>query len=248
MKRKLKIIKVIFGVVLLIGLISFTTIRNATRPIKKINVAFIQPVDNYFIDDQTIRELANRNGGDILKQTISEVNVKDIEQKVSESPFVDSVQVSKSIDGSIDLEIKANTAVARVKPVNGQQFYITSKGKKMPMSKISSANVILVYGDVKPNEYEYLSEFVQALKEDDLLKNHIIAIQKVGLRSFNLIVNKGNYYIELGTLNNFKKKLNNLVLFYNQYIDYIGTEDYEKLSLKYVNQVVATKRVKNGEQ
>lgn len=246
MKRKLKIIKVILGVVLLIGLISFTTIHNAARPIKKINVAFIQPIDNYFIDDQTIRELANKNGEDILSQTISEVNVNNIEHKVSESPFVDSVQVSKSIDGYINLEIKANKAVARVKPDNGQQFYITSKGKKMPMSKLSSANVILVYGDVKPNEYKDLSEFTQALKNNELLNNHIIAIQKVGLRSYNLIVNKGNYYIELGTLNNFDKKLNNLILFYNQYIDYIGTEDYEKLSLKYVNQVVATKRVKNG--
>ena len=85
-------------------------------------------------------------------------------------------------------------------------------------------------------------------KADDLLKNHIIAIQKVGQRSFNLIVNTGNYYIELGTLNNFEQKLHNLKLFYNQYIDFIGTEDYEKLSLKFVNQVVATKRIKNGEQ
>lgn len=118
----------------------------------------------------------------------------------------------------------------------------------MPLSKLSSANVILVSGDVKPNEYEELSKFVQALKADDLLKNHIIAVQKVGQRSYNLIVNTGNYYIELGTLNNFEQKLHNLKLFYNQYIDYIGTGDYEKLSLKFVNQVVATKRIKNGKQ
>ena len=61
-------------------------------------------------------------------------------------------------------------------------------------------------------------------------------------------VTTGNYYIELGTLNNFEQKLHNLKLFYNQYIDYIGTGDYEKLTLKFVNQVVATKRIKNGEQ
>ena len=55
-------------------------------------------------------------------------------------------------------------------------------------------------------------------------------------------------YIELGTLNNFEQKLHNLKLFYDQYIDYIGTGDYEKLSLKFVNQVVATKRIINGKQ
>jgi len=246
-KRKLKIIKVIFGVALLIGLISFTVIKNASRTVKKIDVAFVQPVDNYFINDESIREIINKDGKDILKQSLREVNVKEIEQKVSESPFVDSVQVSKDINGHLRLDIKANSAVARIKTLKNE-FYLTTKGGKMPLSKLNSADVILVSGDVKPNEYEDLSKFVQALKADDLLKNHIIAIQKVGQRSFNLIVNTGNYYIELGTLNNFEQKLHNLKLFYNQYIDFIGTEDYEKLSLKFVNQVVATKRIKNGKQ
>jgi len=246
-KRKLKIIKVIFGVALLIGLISFTVIKNASRTVKKIDVAFVQPVDNYFINDESIREIINKDGKDILKQSLREVNVKEIEQKVSESPFVNSVQVSKDINGHLRLDIKANSAVARIKTLKNE-FYLTTKGGKMPLSKLNSADVILVSGDVKPNEYEDLSKFVQALKADDLLKNHIIAIQKVGQRSFNLIVNTGNYYIELGTLNNFEQKLHNLKLFYNQYIDFIGTEDYEKLSLKFVNQVVATKRIKNGEQ
>ncbi|MGV0936971.1 cell division protein FtsQ/DivIB [Empedobacter falsenii] len=243
----MKIIKVIFGIALLIGLISFTVIKNASRTVNKIDVAFVQPVDNYFINDESIREIINKDGKDILKQSLREVNVKEIEQKVSESPFVDSVQVSKDINGHLRLDIKANSAVARIKTLKNE-FYLTTKGGKMPLSKLNSADVILVSGDVKPNEYEDLSKFVQALKADDLLKNHIIAIQKVGQRSFNLIVNTGNYYIELGTLNNFEQKLHNLKLFYNQYIDFIGTEDYEKLSLKFVNQVVATKRIKNGEQ
>ncbi len=247
MKRKLKIIKVIFGVALLIGLISFTVIKNASRTVNKIDVAFVQPVDNYFINDESIREIINKDGKNIMKQSLREVNVKEIEQIVSESPFVDSVQVSKDINGHLRLDIKANSAVARIKTLKNE-FYLTTKGGKMPLSKLNSADVILVSGDVKPNEYEDLSKFVQALKADDLLKNHIIAIQKVGQRSFNLIVNTGNYYIELGTLNNFEQKLHNLKLFYNQYIDFIGTEDYEKLSLKFVNQVVATKRIKNGEQ
>ncbi|WP_313253187.1 cell division protein FtsQ/DivIB [Empedobacter sp.] len=242
----MKIIKVIFGVALLIGLISFTVIKNASRTVNKIDVAFVQPVDNYFINDESIREIINKDGKNIMKQSLREVNVKEIEQIVSESPFVDSVQVSKDINGHLRLDIKANSAVARIKTLKNE-FYLTTKGGKMPLSKLNSADVILVSGDVKPNEYEDLSKFVQALKADDLLKNHIIAIQKVGQRSFNLIVNTGNYYIELGTLNNFEQKLHNLKLFYNQYIDFIGTEDYEKLSLKFVNQVVATKRIKNGE-
>ena len=80
MKRKLKIIKVIFGVALLIGLISFTVIKNASRTVNKIDVAFVQPVDNYFINDESIREIINKDGKDILKQSLRDVNVKEIEQ------------------------------------------------------------------------------------------------------------------------------------------------------------------------
>jgi cell division protein FtsQ len=112
----------------------------------------------------------------------------------------------------------------------------------MPLSKLNSATVILVKGDVSENEYDELSKFIAIINEDKLLKNHIIGIEKVGKKSFNLIVNRGNFYIELGTLNNFEKKLKNLKLFYEQYIDFVGTEDYEKLSLKFMNQVVATKK------
>ena len=71
MKRKLKIIKVIFGVALLIGLISFTTIHNASRTVKKLDVAFVQPVDNYFINEESIRYLINRDDTDILKQKLA---------------------------------------------------------------------------------------------------------------------------------------------------------------------------------
>lgn len=129
MKRKLKIIKVIFGVALLIGLISFTVIKNASRTVKKIDVAFVQPVDNYFINDESIREIINKDGKDILKQSLREVNVKEIEQKVSESPFVDSVQVSKDINGHLRLDIKANSAVARIKTLKNE-FYLTTKAGK----------------------------------------------------------------------------------------------------------------------
>ena len=167
MKRKLKIIKVILGVAILIGLISFTTIHNASRTVKKLDMAFVQPVDNYFINEGSIRDLINRDGVDIMKQKLKDVDVKEIEKKVSKSPFVDSVQVSKDINGHLRLDITENKAVARINSPK-DEFYLTEKGEKMPLSKLSSANVILVSGDVKPNEYEDLSKFVQDLKQDEL--------------------------------------------------------------------------------
>ncbi len=46
---------------------------------------------------------------------------------------MDSVQVSKDINGHLRLDIKANSAVARIKTLKNE-FYLTTKGGKMPLS------------------------------------------------------------------------------------------------------------------
>lgn len=245
MKRK-EIIFMILGFIVLALLISFSVINNAARPVNKLDVRFIADNPNYFLNDSIIQNIVSKDDKDLMSLTLKEVDVKKIESKVSQSPYVDSVQVSKDVRGIIHFDIKTNIPVARINTPRGE-FYISDKGYKMPLSKINSAVVILIHGDVQESEYEDLSQFVQMLKTDDLLKNHIIGIEKVGKRSYNLIINRGNYYIEFGTLNNFEKKLNNLKLFYEQYINFVGTDEYEKLNLKFVNQVVATKRTTHDE-
>lgn len=240
MKRK-EVIFMIFGFIVLIVLVSFSVIHNASRPVDNIEINFLKNNTNYFLNEDIVDEIISKESTDISKLTLSEINVKEIEDIVGRNPYIDSVQVNKDVKGTIYLDINPYIPIARIKSNKGE-FYLSSKGTKMPLSKLNSATVILVKGDVSENEYDELSKFIAIINEDKLLKNHIIGIEKVGKKSFNLIVNRGNFYIELGTLNNFEKKLKNLKLFYEQYIDFVGTEDYEKLSLKFMNQVVATKK------
>ena len=240
MKRK-EVIFMIFGFIILTLMVSFSVIHNASRPVGSIEINFLKDNTNYFLNEEIIDEFISDKSTDISKLTLSEVNVKEIEDIVGKNPYIDSVQVNKDVKGTIYLDINPYIPIARIK-TNKEEFYLSTKGTKMPLSKLNSATVILVKGDVSENEYEELSKFITTINEDKLLKNHIIGIEKVGKKSFNLIVNKGDFYIELGTLNNFERKLKNLKLFYEQYIDFVGTEDYEKLSLKFMNQVVATKK------
>ena len=231
----------ILGIIVLIVLVSSSVIHNAARPVNNINIKFLSDNPNYFLNEEIVKNIASKEDKDLLSLTLSEVDVKKIEEKVARSPYVDSVQVAKDVKGTIHFDIVTNVPIARISSPKGE-FYLSKNGQKMPLSKLNSAIVLIVKGDVQEYEYEDLSQFISFLKQDDLLKNHIIGIEKVGKRSYNLIVNRGNFYIEFGTLNNFEKKLNNLKLFYEQYLNFVGTDEYEKLSLKFINQVVATKR------
>lgn len=236
----------IFGIIVLAFLVSFSVVHNAVRPVDKLAVKFSSENANYFLNDSIIRNIVSKEDKDIMSLTLSEVDVEKLEDKVAKSPYVDSVEVNKDVKGTINFDIKTNVPIARVSTPKGE-FYISTNGQKMPLSKLNSAVVLLISGDVQEYEFEDLSNFVKAIKEDELLNNHIIGIEKVNKRSYNLIVNTRNFYIEFGTLNNFDRKLSNLKLFYDQYIDFIGTDEYEKLSLKFINQVVATKRTKQDE-
>ena len=240
MKRK-EVILMIFGLLILAVLVSFSVINNAARPVSKIAVKFVSNEPNYFLNDSIINRIVSKDDDDLMELTLSEVDIKKIEEKVAESPYVDSVEVSKNIDGVIEFDVKTNVPIARVTSPKGE-FYISKTGHRMPLSKLGSAEVMLISGDIKESEFEDLSFFIQTIQEDEFFSNHFIGIEKVGKRSYNLLVNNANFYIELGTLNNFERKLKNLKLFYEQYINFVGTEQYEKLSLKFVNQVVATKR------
>lgn len=246
MKRK-EVISMIFGLLILAVLVSFSVINNAARPVSKIAVKFVSDEPNYFLNDSIINRIVSKDDDNLLNLTLSEVDIKKVEKKVAESPYVDSVQVSKNIDGTIEFDVKTNVPIARITSSKGE-FYISKSGYRMPLSKLNSAEVMLVSGDVNENEFEDLSHFIQTIQKDEFFSNHFIGIEKVGKRSYNLLVNNANYYIELGTLNNFEKKLTNLKLFYEQYINFIGTEQYEKLSLKFINQVVSTKRTIHDEE
>lgn len=247
MKTKLKVFKVFLGLVLLGVLVGFSVQRNACRKVKAFNINIEHQNNNYFLNDSVVKDILDDPKQPILKTPIGNLDLFELERKINESPYIDTAELSKDLYGNLNLAIKQKEPVARVN-TERDEFYITKDGKRMPLSNVYSAPVLMVAGNVKENEYQGLSEMVQFINEDNLLKNHIIGIQKVGQRSFNLIANNGNYIIELGTLNNFERKLNNLKLFYNQFLDIEELNIYKEISIKFVNQVVATKINENEQQ
>ncbi|WP_395091023.1 cell division protein FtsQ/DivIB [Vaginella massiliensis] len=240
MKTKLKVLKAFLGLILLGVLVGFSVQRNACRKVKSFHINIAHQNNNYFLNDSVVKDILDDPKQPILKTPIGNLDLYKLEKKINASPYINSAQLSKDVYGNLNLEIEQKEPIARVNTAR-DEFYITRDGNRMPLSAVYSAPVMMIAGDVKENEYQGLSDLVQYINADNLLKNHIIAIQKVGQRSFNLIVNKGDYIIELGTLNNFDVKLKNLKLFYTQFLNLEELKIYKKISIKFVNQVVATK-------
>lgn len=246
MKAKWIFIKILLGIGLLSFLISFSAQRNACRDISGLNVFVDHSKGNYFINDSLIRLILSKEELTPNFTALGNMNVYELEKTVDENSFVRKSQVYKGIEGNLIIEVEQETPIARIN-TNKEEFYLTETAKKIPLSNLYSANVILVKGKINDEDLEGLKSLIMHFSEDNLLKKHIIGIVKERKDSYNLIVNWGEFFIEFGSLSDVEEKLKKLKLFYNQFLNKVPEGYYEKISLKYNNQIVATKRIKDEE-
>jgi cell division protein FtsQ len=87
-----------------------------------------------------------------------------------------------------------------------------------------------------------LYKFALFLQKHDFWNNQIEQIYVHPDKEVELIPRVGSHRIILGSFEDFKEKMDNLQLFYEQAIPKLGWEKYEVINLKYKNQIVCTKK------
>lgn len=221
---------------------NFAVRRHNEKSINSVNI-YIENSDYvHFITNAMITDIINqssKNGKKIIK--IKDIDISKTEKNLDTVPFISNSNVYIDLNGSININVDQKIPVARIKTPN-EEFYLDQFGTKFPLSKNFSLPCLIVCGEIKVEEYKKLVKLTRLITEDDILKNHIISIDKDKKNNYNLLLNVTGGYIEYGDLKNNHQKLTNLKEFYKQYLDYVGFGVYKKISLKYDNQIVATKR------
>lgn len=245
MKMKIKLVKLLFGVLLFIFLVSFSAKRHACKPVSDIQITIDHSSKNRFVNDELIRKILDGKALKVSSMPLGNLDIFKIEKTLNQNPFIKEAQVYKDVDGKLQVKIKQKMPIMRVNTGN-EEYYLSDELTKIPLSNLYSAEVILAGGAIEKSDFEGLKMLLDFVSADKLLKKHIIAVKKEGPNSFILLVNKGDYIIEFGELNNFDEKFEKLKLFYDQYLSKVGMDYYSKINLKFNNQIVATKR-KNDE-
>lgn len=241
MRAKWMILKTLLGVVVFVFLVSFSAKRHACKPLTDISVSVDHESGKYFVNDSLVKKVINGKQLHVSTTPLGNMNVSEVERILDRNSFIQKSQVFQDVDGNMKIRIDQETPVARIN-TGLDEFYLSEQLNKIPLSPLYSAKVILVGGEVAEEDFSGLRELVKVISADKLLKKHIIAVKKEQPNSFILLVNKGNYVIEFGELKNVKEKFEKLKLFYDQYLGKVGMDYYEKINLKFNNQIVATKR------
>jgi cell division protein FtsQ len=182
----------------------------------------------------------------IVGTRLSNINTHIIEQEVEKHSAVMKADAYKMIlkdttqfKGVIALRVTHRTPVLRV-ITNEASYYIDKEGARFPTSTRYSANVIVVTGNVTEELARHkILPFVQYLGQDRFWQAQIKQIHVDRNEELLLTPLLGSQIIEFGTVENYPVKLRNLMAFYEHVLSKDNWNRYERISLKFNNQIVA---------
>ncbi len=241
MKLKYRFLKIfiIVGLLTVMLVFSFKKYNNKLFSGADIYSESIQNVN--FIDKNDISQLIYNLSPTNDSIRIKNLNVNKIEKALHKNPYIEKANVFINQRGNVSVQYQQRTPVARIN-TGEEVFYIDSAGIRMPLSSKFSQKCILINGIIKKEEYKELAKLSTYITMNNLLKNHIKGVNKLSKNSFTLSVNSDSFYIEFGDLKDIENKFSALLNFYSQYLNYKGANVYKCISLKYKNQIVATKK------
>ena len=232
-------IKVVVLLMLVVFLYAFTNTKNKRRLIGDPNVKFMG-TDNLFITHENVSKLLIQNQEGLKNKNKDIIDLSLLESALNSNAMVKKAEVYMSIDGMLSAEIEQKKPIARVH--TNASYYIDDEGSFMPLSTNYSARVPLVTGTVYKNKLGTVFKMARTIDEDDFLKKHVIEIHQNDDKSIELKLRKYDFNVQLGDLNQLKKKINNFKAFYQKAIKDKTINTYSSVNLRFDNQVICTKK------
>lgn len=268
MQKFKKILFISFWCLLIIGLfisMGFVNKEQDSLLCKKLDIKVNQEGDLYFIDKIDIAQLMKDRGDSIIGQPKSSVNVADIEQALNSHAAISKAEVSMSIDGEVNVDVKQRKPIIRIINADGDSYYLDDEGKLMPLSDKYTMKVVIANGNlIEPYSKRYMYS-IEKLGKDSLLKanskldelyamaTYIQAdefwkaqIHQIYVNSENdmeIVPLAGNQKIIFGDTSSMDEKFKKLLTFYQQGLNTTGWwNKYSTINLKFKNQIVCTKK------
>lgn len=233
-------IRLVFIILLMIFLYSFSLIRNEKRVIKEPTISFAKGQENLFITHEIVNNLLKQNLGGALKVEKVKVDLNTLEAVLDDHGMIEKAEVFSTIDGSLSAQIIQKTPIARYLSSN-TSYYLDSKGDKMPLSENFSARVPLVEGSLAENGTSKYMKLLNEINNDDFLSKNITGVKILPSGSVVLTNRNYNYKIVFGKPIYVEKKLKNYKAFFYHAVKDTLIKNYKEVNLMFTEQVVCKK-------
>lgn len=229
----------------LVFLFSFSAKRNEGRKLAESNIVFED--DKTFITHDKVNNLLIQNFGSVTSIPKVKLDLNSVEKRLDSNPMIDKAEVYTTVDGRIKTAIRQRTPIARV--FEGEaSYYIDYKGRKMPLSEVSTARVPIVTGEISKVDSRRLYNLLRYINDDDFLKKNIIGMEIRPTGGVKMMNRNYDFEIQFGRLINMEKKFNNYKAFFQNAVKDTLIENYKTINLKFTQQVVCTKKEDYGKR
>jgi len=247
----------------LVTVIGFIAEKERHEHVTSVRIRVADSSDNQFVHVADIRKMLNQAKMKLSGIPAEEVDLEGIEKSLMAHQIILDAEAYITAPGILHVDICQKSPFVRIYNRLGQGYYLDEKGNIVPFYSGFSPFVLVVNGNI--SEPFRLSQTLNIfhVKHDSLpiaqraiydafkLASFIHAdkfwnaqIEQVyvnGKYEFELVPRVGSQIIELGGVDNLEEKFDNLKLLYIQGFNKIGWNQYQRISLKYKNQVVCTK-------
>lgn len=249
MKKKLinigKKLMLVLSIPMIIGVFVYANTISKHEVCKGVNVLFENNQES-FVTKENISTLLKKNGFEINKTMLCDVNIHQLENDIKNNKWIEHVDVFVTANNELNIRIEQKAPIVRIQPENDfeEAYYLDKNANVIPYSSQYIPNLPVV--TTKELGYE---------SEDFLLKNNLIkianfiqndtfwsaAITQISVnenRRIDLIPAFGSQIIILGNADNLENKMSKLFKFYQQGLETVRWDKYDEIDLRFEKQIV----------
>ena len=261
MKKLFIILFDLLIIALLLLALGFSSNRENEVLCAEVRINMIDTLNSGFLKKTDIEKVLLAEGNEILGYPIRNINTRDLESKLMTMPYIKSAEIYSSMNGVMRVDIVQRKPVVRIFTRSNNTYYLDRQGYIFPSGKGFTPHVLIANGyfteskEIKNSknlweleDYEKFSEWFDALElanfinKDDFWRSNIVQAYYNSRGDFELIPRVGAHQIIFGEIEDKEKKFEKLMTLYEEGLEYEGWNSYEKINLKYKNQVICTKR------
>lgn len=261
MKHKLKraltvVLCAALAVYVVLAMTAFNHPKETHPVCTKVSINIEDESTNGFLSAAEIKRILERSRLYPFKKRMADVNPRDIEDRLKDSPFVKTAQCFKTKDGCVNISITQRLPVIRVKSVNGDDYYLDDHGGIMPNSNYTSDLIIATGHISKWYARRYLVNLANEIMKDEFWRNQIVQINILPDLGVELVPRVGEHIVYLGALPQTKyinrrkrltaqfvsTKLDRLAKFYKYGLSKAGWNKYSYIDLEFDNQIICKKK------
>lgn len=174
------------------------------------------------------------------------INTRAIEEWVGVLNNLENVECGFDSDGMLRVSVTPLVPEMRVFTPAGGSYYVNSAGKRMDAKAEFFSEVPIVMGAFSPSmPPTMLRPVLRAIRADKTMAALVTMLEVKEGGDIILVPRFRGHVINIGDTNRLDEKFRYLKAFYSKVLPYRGWNSYDTISVKFRNQVVATRADKS---